>query len=141
MRHSIEKRLKLLVQSAKKRGISVNLNSYYYKRLLEIGCIFCGQELFDQGGYCLDRHDNTKGYTEDNVSPCCKICNQAKGQLTHVEYFNWIKKSYRFQENKRKELKQDSNPKKKKTSKKIRNQMINSSAYRNATTIVMEGER
>ena len=37
----------------------------------------------------LDRADNTKGYTVDNVVPCCKVCNGAKGTMTVEEFRLW----------------------------------------------------
>lgn len=35
----------------------------------------------------IDRIDNTKGYVQGNVRPCCDICNYAKGELTEKEFF------------------------------------------------------
>lgn len=40
----------------------------------------------------LDRVDNDKGYTIDNVVPCCKYCNQMKSDLTQEEFYAKIKK-------------------------------------------------
>lgn len=42
----------------------------------------------------IDRVDNSKGYTKENVVPCCKICNTAKMQMTLPEFKNWIKSIY-----------------------------------------------
>lgn len=44
----------------------------------------------------IDRVDNTKGYTIDNVVPCCGICNMAKGKLNQQEFQNWIKRVYKY---------------------------------------------
>lgn len=38
----------------------------------------------------LDRKDGTKGYTEDNVIPCCKNCNTAKFTKNIDEFRQWI---------------------------------------------------
>lgn len=42
----------------------------------------------------LDRLDNTKGYTKDNVAPCCTVCNSAKGTLTVTEFSEWVERIY-----------------------------------------------
>lgn len=49
----------------------------------------------------IDRIDSSKGYTQDNIRPCCGICNVMKLDLTETEfknkivniYENWAKKS------------------------------------------------
>jgi hypothetical protein len=40
----------------------------------------------------LDRVDNTLGYTEANVVPCCQICNIAKQRMSVDEFVTWISK-------------------------------------------------
>ena len=42
----------------------------------------------------LDRVDSSKGYTIDNVVPCCAICNTAKNKMTQKEFKEWIKTVY-----------------------------------------------
>lgn len=42
----------------------------------------------------IDRIDNNKGYTIDNVVPCCKMCNQAKNDYTLQEFQDWVEKIY-----------------------------------------------
>jgi hypothetical protein len=42
----------------------------------------------------LDRLDNTKMHTPDNVVPCCKDCNWAKAQMTEEQFREWIKLVY-----------------------------------------------
>jgi len=39
-------------------------------------CSYCGSPIETIG---LDRKDNTRGYTPDNVTPCCPDCNWMKG--------------------------------------------------------------
>jgi hypothetical protein len=94
---NINKKYKLLLRSAKTRGLKVYLNLEHYKQLLNLGCMYCGQDLQNQNGYCLDRIDNTLGYLDRNVTPCCKICNMAKGDKTVKEFISWIEKAYKFQ--------------------------------------------
>lgn len=40
----------------------------------------------------VDRIDSSKGYTEENVVPCCKACNYAKRQMTTEEFRSWIRR-------------------------------------------------
>ena len=42
----------------------------------------------------LDRVDNTKLHTLDNVVPCCRICNCAKSNKTKEEFLAWIVRAY-----------------------------------------------
>jgi hypothetical protein len=42
----------------------------------------------------IDRVDNTKDYTIDNVVPCCKICNFAKRNMSLKDFKNWIERVY-----------------------------------------------
>jgi 5-methylcytosine-specific restriction endonuclease McrA len=39
----------------------------------------------------IDRIDNNKGYEIENVTSCCKRCNNAKGQSSVDEFLDWIK--------------------------------------------------
>lgn len=40
----------------------------------------------------LDRYDNTKGYTENNIVPCCSQCNYFKGGRSGDEFIYLIHK-------------------------------------------------
>lgn len=40
-------------------------------------CTYCGDSTGVTGSG-LDRLDSSKGYTPDNVTPCCRDCNVAK---------------------------------------------------------------
>jgi hypothetical protein len=42
----------------------------------------------------LDRVDNNRGHYENNVVPCCKLCNQAKRCLTQIDFFTLVKTIY-----------------------------------------------
>jgi hypothetical protein len=44
----------------------------------------------------LDRVDNTKGHTIDNVVPCCHSCNKAKADKTQEEFFQMVKRIYKL---------------------------------------------
>jgi len=55
----------------------------------------CGNGDFSYNG--MDRIDNTKGYTVDNVVPCCRQCNFAKRDQTVDEFNTWLKKLIKHQ--------------------------------------------
>ncbi len=47
----------------------------------------------------IDRIDNLKGHTIDNVVPCCKYCNFAKSNLNLEEFQDWIKRIKEYNKN------------------------------------------
>lgn len=42
----------------------------------------------------LDRIDNNKKHSKDNIVPCCFDCNRAKLKRTQESFFDWIKTIY-----------------------------------------------
>jgi hypothetical protein len=42
----------------------------------------------------IDRVNNDKGYCEDNVVPCCSVCNEAKGKLSLADFGAQIDKIF-----------------------------------------------
>lgn len=135
--NSIKNRLKKLQRSAKKRNISVNLNEHHYSELLKLGCVYCGEYLLDEEGYCLDRHDNDKGYHFENVSPCCKICNRAKGTMNNEDFLAWVGRASKFQ----KEMIEKVKNMNKFNLKKQINIFKNKSGYKNSNCILLKGDR
>jgi len=90
--------------NAKRRGIEYKLTEEQFKEITQRDCYYCGakpnnayHQKWQNGTYVyngIDRIDNTKGYTIDNVVPCCKDCNAAKGKLTLQEFKDLIKRIY-----------------------------------------------
>lgn len=136
---TIQQRLKILKKQAKKRKISVNLNENYYAQLLDLNCIYCGDTLHDKGGYCLDRLDNSKGYTNENSNPCCGTCNKAKGKMSSEEFIDWVQKAYKYQMAIMKRMATVENPDK--YERKCNNIVKNSRSYKNAPVISINGVR
>ena len=65
-------------------GLSITLEEY--AELMKNNCHYCNKTLIDEkSGGSLDRIDNSKGYHLDNVLPCCKVCNQVRGDNLTVE--------------------------------------------------------
>jgi phosphopantetheine adenylyltransferase len=78
-----------------------------FKELIFKPCVYCGAEKINQTKYQrgegtlhwngVDRVDSSKGYTIDNVVPCCKICNRAKGTKSVEEFRSWLQHTNEFQ--------------------------------------------
>jgi len=96
---TMKKRYKLLISSAKSRGIKVDLNTQYYSDLISMGCLYCGDSLSDKTGTCLDRQDSKQGYTNQNVVGCCHICNYAKRTLSDDAFYAWVERAFFHQLN------------------------------------------
>lgn len=136
----MKRRFKKLIKSAKKRGISVELNIVRYQHLIEHGCTYCGKSLMEEEGYSIDRIDAYEGYTYENSWGCCGTCNRAKGQMSHIEFLTWMR--YLFEHQRRlHDYEINIGLPSKKEVRKIDNKFKNSSAYRNAEMVVIEGTR
>lgn len=67
---------------------------------LENPCAYCAGPL-NPTGSALDRKDNNKGYTVENVVSCCHRCNSAKGAwFTHEEFKVMIQAVIKFRKQK-----------------------------------------
>lgn len=75
--------------AAKRRDIRFSLPfELYESKLWGKPCHYCGCDIETTG---LDRKDNSKGYTPDNVVPCCRSCNERKGPKLYEEFLQEIK--------------------------------------------------
>lgn len=52
-------------------------------------CLYCGTDSVPIG---MDRINNHKGHSTDNVVPCCQVCNKTKNNIFTVEEFMEIGK-------------------------------------------------
>ncbi len=82
-------------RGAKDRGLEFEISVDEFRELTKSVCHYCGaapsQKLTN--GKCapyvyngIDRADNSKGYTKDNVRPCCGNCNLAKRTMNESEF-------------------------------------------------------
>lgn len=90
--------------TAKKYNRTWNIPRELFKTLTSKSCFYCGnppsqKRLVHKKRYNgiylfngLDRVDNSKGYTPENVVPCCIICNRAKNNMPQVDFFDWIQR-------------------------------------------------
>ena len=93
--------------SAKKRGITFMLTfddvhaviyrnchycgiAPYRKSLLQISPRVFGDPLVPYNG--MDRVDSDRGYTPENIVPCCTECNTAKLDKTHAQFVAYIQR-------------------------------------------------
>jgi hypothetical protein len=125
--------------SAKNRDISVNITSYAYKCLIDLGCAYCGIELHTMNGTCLDRIDNKQGYFVGNVTPCCRRCNVAKNDMTSDEFFDWIERVSNFTQMMIKKLNTETTTMKQ--LKKMENVFNNCRKNKNSSQYLLDGKR
>lgn len=76
-RMSLKGRFGNLKHGSLRRKIDCNINFNDFENLHKLPCYYCNDLLNnDIGcGHGLDRIDNSKGYTLDNVLKCCGFCN------------------------------------------------------------------
>ena len=101
---SMRKLIRDYKRHAKDRELEWSLTEEQVVELTKQDCYYCGvkpnnisKSAIYNGSYTyngLDRVDNNKGYTIDNVVPCCKKCNTIKGNLTLQEFKELINKIY-----------------------------------------------
>lgn len=91
--------VRTMKRSAEKRDYEWELTKEQVACLTKQDCFYCGAEPSQthnrstwNGNYVyngLDRVDNDKSYTVDNVVPCCGTCNGAKSAMTVKEFRAW----------------------------------------------------
>ena len=92
-------------RAAKVRGICWRLPKDSFRKLTLLPCHYCGLVRGAEyragngvnGGYRytgIDRVNNAKGYSPNNVVPCCIICNRAKHTLSLQEFKQWIVRTH-----------------------------------------------
>lgn len=103
---SVRRIYKYYIQNATKRKLQFSIPIDIFIKLTSMDCFYCGvepkqcynflkQNHFGEYYYNgLDRVDNNKGYTIDNVVPCCGKCNHAKAGLSKDEFLELVKNIY-----------------------------------------------
>ena len=96
---------------SKARNLSFSLTEGQFAALIVQPCFYCGNHPAQRGAFIhkpykiyetfvyngLDRTDNSKGYTPDNVVPCCGVCNRNKGKMSSQEFISWVRRVYSHQ--------------------------------------------
>lgn len=101
-------------KGAKDRNYEFKLTHEEFYDLTQDDCFYCGLEPLQErqprdksklNSYFyngVDRVDNSRGYTIDNVVSCCKICNRLKHTLTVEEWMQHMERILLHMKNKRK---------------------------------------
>jgi hypothetical protein len=73
-------------RKAKTRKIEFNLTLEQFAHEIMKPCTYCSNQLGtpSKTGAGLDRMDNSKGYTFNNICSCCGVCNSIKNK--HLSY-------------------------------------------------------
>lgn len=93
---------------ASKRGLCFELTKEDVRILTSRNCFYCGVEpgnlsksKYGTGSYSyngIDRMNNEIGYIKQNVVPCCKMCNFAKGKNSFKDFRNYLVRIKFFEE-------------------------------------------
>lgn len=74
-----------LKDSARTRGLIVQISYEMYSKIILNPCFYCETPVSNLGGHSLDRIDNSLGYSENNVLPCCGECNKIRGPFLTIQ--------------------------------------------------------
>lgn len=79
-------------ERAFKKQLDFHLSEDNFYDLTHSMCGYCYKKSGVRHLNGIDRKDNNKGYTADNVITCCAECNQMKSDLEHDEFILHCKK-------------------------------------------------
>lgn len=76
-------------QIAPKRKLIFDLTIETFKKYFRSTCYYCGENMINVG---FDRVDNSIGYVESNIVPCCTTCNLMKRAMDKDFFLNHCRK-------------------------------------------------
>src|SRR5579863_4596561 len=76
--------------NAKKRNLKWALSESKFVELILSDCHYCGQQPSPYNG--IDRKNSNVGYVEENVVPCCKVCNTIKGKVSYEVFISFLQR-------------------------------------------------
>ena len=76
-------------QGSPKRSYCFELTIDDFKQFFRQPCTYCGDAMENVG---FDRINNLIGYTRDNITPCCSICNRMKHSHSIKDFIKQCKK-------------------------------------------------
>ena len=90
-------RFQYVRNNSKQRQIAFDLSLEDFMRFSEQACCYCGSAPYktallnttgDNWRYSgLDRLDSSRGYSSNNVVPCCEVCNIMKASLSVADFY------------------------------------------------------
>ncbi|XWV25105.1 hypothetical protein QJ856_gp0671 [Tupanvirus deep ocean] len=80
-----ERKYKHYLKNAKTRNIKFQIDFDTFKKLIMENCYYCGLERREKLNG-IDRIDNNKHYTLDNIVASCGICNKMKNTLNEATF-------------------------------------------------------
>lgn len=95
--------------NARTRGIPMEITKQQFVEAAKQNCYYCGIEpqerkISDVPEWTtpaklngIDRIDSSKGYTIDNIVPCCSFCNTAKLNNTTEDFLAAVSRIYNYQ--------------------------------------------
>lgn len=84
-----ENRYKKYKRSASERGFQWELTRDQFMKHWQKPCVHCGGTIETIG---LDRIDSKLPYREDNVEPCCSVCNRLKSDMNTTDWYAHMEK-------------------------------------------------
>ena len=88
-KYRLKERYKFYENNAKRRNLNFDLTLEQFDAITQKPCVYCGsynETYKDKPFSGVDRIDSNKGYVEENIVPCCDICNKMKGTLTTEQW-------------------------------------------------------
>jgi hypothetical protein len=82
----VKLKLRTYRANAKKKNMVFEVTLKQMDEFLKSECIYCGGSATG-----IDRIDNSKGYIDGNMQPCCGVCNHMKWNLTHEQFISKCK--------------------------------------------------
>lgn len=76
------------ITSADNRGLVFKISKCVFSILTDRACYICGKKTTKEHQNGLDRIDNSIGYLENNVHPCCGNCNYMKKNYTYKNFID-----------------------------------------------------
>jgi len=80
-----------------RKNHEITLSEELFDSTREQPCYLCGKEQSDLHKNGIDRYDNKKGYTEENIRSCCSNCNYMKKNYEYEVLLSKLKCIYEFQ--------------------------------------------
>jgi hypothetical protein len=71
---------------AHKKELAFEISQDTFNHYTQLPCYLCGKEVSQTHTSGVDRLDNTKGYTIDNIRSCCGICNYTKRDYVYDHF-------------------------------------------------------